>query len=1101
MKNHQLFTLFFFSIIITPLFSQEKSQKLYAWQQDDSELIKGISYKNESTFILSPQETFTQNQINGLKKTVRRWTTLTPTKPKFTETERKKKVEIEQFLQEHQANSLQNMYNRDMVLGTLSNWHHSKFILMLDDPQLNSFIENRFNKKDFKTLHALATYFSKSAETISTKNEINQTQTIVKLETKALEILAKINALPYVNQAIKTNIQEHLAWMKQNRPDLYGDYVAITLPQTPVTFGRLGWMPNNKELSNLQPTATKHAPHTIAPTSELSVLATGMATASPTVEIKETIQEEIERLSRSYVKQFKNKQTRESLATAWQVTKKAKQESKEFQAARNHIKKISTQKAYDALCMMALLEKENLDQAIAYFIQAQTQRSGTICENPSIKNPQNVLIFLAGSPLPITFKETAVESEARLFLKDLVVSSNNKRAAQALALFHYKNAAVYPQAQLIYLAGAKQYADLLDPAKDAIDPALDLNKLYCEYYQQLYWFASNENNYTVKKVVPFTNLFLSAKHLALATIELSAHDKKNPLQGQYGIRANAAFNRTMQTIHDAFKRVIEERMDLARQDHSQIHNLSVLLVKGLCEMPLSMEERKKITDFLNSIPHCSDPIAQSLRTHTFENSLYAHVAALSNNKEDAQNYFRMLFEIDCGNYAKALTHAKEASKSSSFYTPLFLKSLLMRSGLIFKTDAQKLVSIKSNITDHMKECITQKAAFLHDDAIAELEQMRLRKYLPAFPLLISYHCTDMPESANVLVKLLEEAASAAASIQDLKQANIISESTVQTLLDYFSMNSHMPNPIYYYLQLLLEGLITSADFKELTEYIFEIQEIQMHLKTDLKVVKQESILCTSSPYKNQLIEKLEAILANKQNVNNLQSQQVHQIILNLYHVFNPQAQLAVDQELEQLLTEHLGLELHNPPIRKKNLLKTHKDRQQSDNLTHSESLGVPLSSYLKSDHCALRDKIQKFRKNNDFRGYKELQETEQCALSDAHEISSDPTIKIDNLVIKMAHEYMLAQSDSEKPLDPLEIPSIQSLIQKAITIHPFYSYQIIGYELLNDDIWPQNKAKAQEYLHKAITNAEKNINKLSLQDIFQINSTREQLKKLAYELR
>lgn len=1100
MKNHQLFTLLF-SSIITSLFPQEKSQKLYVWQQDDSALINKISYKNDFIFELPPkEEELTPNQINGLKKTVSRWTTLTPAKSKFSEKEHKKKGKIKKFLQEHQTKSLQNEYNRDMFLGTLSRWHHSKFIRMLDVPQLNSFIESRFNKKDFKTLHALATYFSKSAETLSTKNETKQTQTIVRLETKALEILAKINALPHINQAIKTNIQEHLAWMKQNKPDLYGDYVAMTLTQTPITFGRLGWMPINKELSNLQPTVTTHTPHTIKPTPEPSVLATVMTTVSPTVEIKETAQEEIERLSRTYVKQFKNKQTHESLATAWQVTKKAKEESKEFQAAKNHIKKISAKKQYDALCMMTLLEKENPDQAITYFIQAQAQRLGTICEKPHIKNPNITLALLAGYNVPISSQETAIESEVRSFLKDLVVSNNNKKAAQALALFHYKNAISHPSDQLIYLIGAKQYADLLDPSKDTIDPALDLNKLYHDYYQQLYWFASDENNYTVKKVVPLTNLFVCAQHLALATIELSAYDKKNPLRGQHILCANAAFNRIMQTIHSAFKQIIEERLDIARQDPTQIYNLSALLVIGLCEMPLSLEERKKITDFLASIPECSDLIALSLRTHTFENSLYDQISKLSTDKIGAQNYYHMLFEIDCGNYKEAIAYAKKANQSSYFHAPLFLKSLLMRSGLILKTDAQKLISIKSNITDHMRECITQKAAFLHDDAIAELEQMRLRKYLPAFPLLISYHCTDTPESSDIIIKLLEEAASATTNIHELKKAGLISISTLGTLFEYFSINYTL-DPLYSYLQLLLEGLITSSDPQDLAEYIDEINRIQICLNEELKLAKEKSVYHKSTHSKKQLIEKLENILANKQNVNNLQFHKAHQIAVNLYYFFNPQAKIEVGQALDQFLIEHLGLELPNPSIHRKNLPTTQKDRLQSNKLTHEANRIESFNTSLKSGRCPLRDKIQEFRKNNDFQGYKKLQEIEQFELPNSNETPMDPQIRIHNLVIKMAHEYMIAQSGSEKILDPLEISNVQSLIQKAITIHPFYSYQIIGYELLNDTIWPQNKIKAQEYLHKAVTNAENNLKRLSTHDIFQVNRTREQLKKLAFELR
>lgn len=1106
MKSYyQLNTLLFIScfFVAHPSIAQEIAKK-YAWQQDDSELINNLSDK----YLFEPVPVtsfYTQNHVS-LKTQTPRVTRQTPSKKtKINETVRKKKSEIEDFLKQHYTNASLDIFDRKSAIDTLRGWHPSKFILMLDDPQLDKFIENRLLKKDSKTLHALAALIGKSALKLAEKKEVPE-KLIDKLETKALEIIAQINTLPHINQLIKINIAEHLTWMKLYKPHLYLEYQAMCLPQKPIPYVPLNWMPSNNPLRSLEPQKTAQSASTPAAQSPSVKSVTSLPAVSQPTPItinessknieSETSQEEIERLSRLLVRQFKTRQYLESLKTAWTVTKKAKSESIEFQAAKDHIKKMSGKNDYNSLIMMAALEKDKPDQAITYFMQAQAQRSGLIYEHSKIDSPKNTLIFLTGSPLLISFEETDFVTETRQFL-DSLAKNNNKRAVQALALFHYKNAAANPKNQLISLHHAKKYADLLDPAKDTLDPAFDLDRFYNDYYQQLYKFACDENNYAINGSVPLTNIFLCTSHLAKAALELEKLGKKNEYSRQYAKRANASFNRNMQIIHTAFGEVIKQRIELAKKDQSHVANLTIMLVNGISGMPLSIEERTQITDFLKSVPNCSDPVATSLRNKTFENSHYAHAAAHSDQIAAADEYFRMLFAIDCGNYPQAMSHAKAATKASSDFASLFLKSILMRSGLIFKTDAQKLISIKGNLADHMSKCPTQKAVFLHSDAIAELEQMRTRKFLPAYPLLIDYNCTlNKPESGNTLVDLLEEAAAAGPTIQTLKRAEIISYPTWQTLIDYCTMNEKTMDPVYTYIRLLLEGIITSSDQTEVTEYNQGILYAIVYLTDDLKDRKLESAFHLITSQKARLVEKLERILASKQNVNNLQRKEVHQSILNLYYLFNPVAKSGVFSELDQLFSSFVDLDVLSPKAAKKNnkinaISATKKDQTQTNSLTNTR-----YENYYTSDRCTMRDRIHDFRIKKDFSGYKKLYEANQFAITQTTAQSPDPILRIDNLVTRMGHEYMLAQAESQNSLNPLDLPAVNSLIQQAITIHPFYSYHAIACELINDDVWPKDLKKGTEFMHKAIVNGEKNLSKLSSNDILCLNDARKQLKTL-----
>jgi hypothetical protein len=881
----------------------------------------------------------------------------------------------------------------------------------------------------------------------------------------------------------------------------------MCLPQKPIPYVPLNWMPSNNPLRSLEPQKiAQPAPSKAAQSQSVQSVTSLSRGLQPTpITINESSkniepespQEEIERLSRLLVRQFKTRQYLESLKTAWSVTKKAKTESNEFLAAKDHIKKMSIKSDYNALVMMAALEKDNPDKSITYFVQAQAQRSGVIGEHSQIEHPQRTLAFLIGSPLLIGFEETDFVAETRQFL-DSLAQKHNKKAAQALALFHYKNAAANPKYQLICLHHAKKYADLLDPAKDSIDPTLDLEKFYNDYYQQFYRFASDENNYAINDSVPLTNIFLCTSHLAKAALELEKLGKKNEYSRQYAKRANASFNRNMQIIHAAFGDVIKQRIELAKKDLSHVANLTSMLVNGISGMPLSIEERTQITDFLKSVPDCSDSVAISLRNKTFENSHYARVAVHAHQITASEDYFRMLFAIDCGNYPLALSHAKAATKTSCDFASLFLKSIFMRSGLIFKTDAQKLISIKGNLADHLSKCSTQKAAFLHSDAIAELEQMRARKFLPAYPLLIEYNCTiNKTESGNTLVTLLEEAAAACPTIQALKQAEIISYPTWQTLIDYCTMNEKTMDPVYAYIRLLLEGIITSSDQTEITAYNQGILYAIVYLTDDLKDRKLESAFHLLTSQKARLIEKLESILANKQNVNNLQSKDVHQSILNLYYLFNPVAKSGVFSQLDQLFSSIVDFDVLPPKAAKKNnkintFSTTKKDQTQTNSLANTE-----YENYYTNDRRTMRDLIHDFRIKNDFAGYKKLYEENQFTLNQTTAQNPDPISRIDNLVTKMGHEYMLAQAESHNSLNPLDLPAVNSLIQQAIAIHPFYSYHAVAIELLNGDLLPQSIEKATEYLYKAVINGEKHLNHLYQKDVACLNEARKQLKILA----
>lgn len=348
-----------------------------------------------------------------------------------------------------------------------------------------------------------------------------------------------------------------------------------------------------------------------------------------------------------------------------------------------------------------------------------------------------------------------------------------------------------------------------------------------------------------------------------------------------------------------------------------------------------------------------------------------------------------------------------------------------------------------------------------------------------------------------MVDLLKEAAAAAPTIQALKQAEIISFPTWLTLIDYCTMNTNTMDPVYAYIGLLLEGINSSSDQTEVTEYTQGMLYATIYLTDDLKDRELESPFHLITSQKAQLVEKLESILASKKEVNNLQRKEVHQSILDLYYLFNPLAKSGIFGELDQLFAAHIDSDILTPKavkkIHKKNTLSTtRKDQTQTNSLTDTG-----YENYYTSDRCTVRDRIHDFRINKDFAGYKKLYESNQFSMAQTTTQDPDPILRIDNLVTKMGHEYMLAQAESQNSLNPLDIPAINSLIQQAITLHPFYSYQAIACELLNDDVWPKDLKKGTEYLHQAVINGEKNLSKLSSSDIMCLNAARKQLKALA----
>lgn len=1048
--------------------------RIYAWQQDDLALLDALPDKyvpTPATFAHEPEKPLSMPQMSRHKNITKSWQYIgLPPLKLTTKTQKEKRKQVTKFFAEQLALGSQNAFDRDAALQTLIGWDESKIELCMYDTQFDEFITQRVAKKDTKSLYILATLLDKTGRKLRQKEEKVSQKRGYFLETKALDIAHQINQLARANKAIQDSISSHLEYIALYEPALHNYYQSLSGLHTQKqvsTFNLSAGLPDQKipalNSSDIAPpivpkTHIDGSEETKSSSQDVVPVGPSPSTNSATSNEPANLQEEIDRLARLYIRQYKTGSQKESVKTAWDVTKKAKRDSTAFSDAKMHIQKVSNKNDFDALSMMASLELDNPEQAIDYFIKAQAMRPDIILEFPEKTDRALTLGLLASTSVKFILDDYDYIAAARHFIFELAINQKNKRAAQALALFHSKNAAINPANQLSCLHGAKLFADLLDPAQDAIDPALNLTRLYYNYYQQLYVFAQDKQNYAVKGVIPLPNLLFATQHLAKATCELVKLCQKNPSYARYDKKAHFAFYHNLHAIQVALEGEIAARIKDARQDRSKISILIDTLLTGIAEIPLSVEQRKTVIQSLKEVDNGPDSLVACLLSNNFVGSPYAKIFQ---EKNAAHDYAQMLFAIDREEHKEALRYGQKAQNLGSSNASAYIKNLLMRTNLVFKTDEQKLKSVLSNLQILTDDIALGKKTniFLHCDTITTLKQMCERRFLLAFPALIGYYCAvNQKGSSSLVIELMDKAAASATHHVDLCRMEILSGSIWECLFDYCTMNKETFDPIYKYTQLLLEVVPTGSE-EDLVTISQPLAKATADIEKELNTAKKESAFWKKTPMREALIEKLERILADNSIVSSLKTKPVHKAILDLYFLFNPDAGNAMEK-------------LYYPAI---------DALVESGNKKNPAS--VPQSVNRPSEErYSIRKKLTEFRKSNHVAEYKRLYEKNPP--TPPHLPNQQPMEIIETLMLQMGHEYLLAQAESDKQLNPMNVPGVNSLIHKAISIHPLYAYTTIAYELTNDHIFPPDVETGRGFLLRANQYVDAHKGKIPEKDLF-----------------
>lgn len=417
---------------------------------------------------------------------------------------------------------------------------------------------------------------------------------------------------------------------------------------------------------------------------------------------------------------------------------------------------------------------------------------------------------------------------------------------------------------------------------------------------------------------------------------------------------------------------------------------------------------------------------------------------------------------------------KKLKKQDRLALPFFIKDLFMRTDLIFKTDKQKLPGIINTLQSfrHDMSIGNKETIFLHHDCILTLEQMQGRKFLPAFPPLIAYYCTmNNPQSPTILVKLLEDARASVNQPGQLCQQQIISESTLHHLLNYYTLNPASLDPLYKYTQLLLESFITTP---EATHSHFEaVPQIIEFIIADIKVKKEKTAYRKQSQARIDFIKQLEAFFADNSAIARIKGTEFHQHLIDLYYLFNPD----VKQKIHKIASQGADI-LLSTLLSPGNVSDFQTDTMQLDLSSIDSNFEKRKSS---------RKQLTELRKNGNFEEYKQRFQNKQLNLLEDDQPAT-PMSKIDNYLLQMGHEYLLAQADSKEPVDPLEVKRIQALIEEAIATHPFYAYATLAFEFINDNFWPVNIQKGTGFLSRATLWATGNQEKMNLQDKLFLNN-------------
>ncbi len=739
---------------------------------------------------------------------------------------------------------------------------------------------------------------------------------------------------------------------------------------------------------------------------------------------------------------------------------------------------------HSALMAKTVLHKQdaNPTRAILYFMEAQKLRGAKLEKDPQEIDP-TTFAALTGTLKTIMHNTDQVTQQAIDYITALA-NSYNQQAIQALATHYHKAASENPATQLLNLRMAFQHLNHLDTKSDPL-PGFNYRQILFDYFQQLYTFARFDEHATTQGIMDMRKYFFLTRLLADALIGLN-RVANTPKQEDWKTQARCSLKGNLLKISVHSNRSLEE---FNPQNPAQRADIHTLILDGANGLPLSIGQRKKIIEKLRAHDP-QDPLVVSL-SGPYETSEYYKRSVREKNAGD-HDYYRMLFALDKTDYKTALALAHKASREHNDYrAQMYISNILLYTNLIPRTDDQKLQSIRSVRQDLMNPLKMWTLFPVHADALELAHKLAALNHLPTLEYLVDVYCADHAKRYNPMMyknlfAQIKQIIKTSGSAQGLP---VLSAPDFYTDFIYMCWLDKSLDPAWEYMDCLLEFVLQSTDAPRAQPAAAILERFAEDVGVNL-AIDQQPETTTPSEGHQKLKEKIGIVMSNKTMVEHLKSNGCHQAALKLYWSLNPDeaplennldpvlsnlSQLFVPMELLQTQNE-TGHELALAP----KYSKTNK-REILDFATGDINQLKCSPSFQRA--LAITD----FRKRGDFKLYAKTYGNEPWHQPD----TTDRREYVIDLLVKAAHEYMMAQAHASTELAMLEIPAVQALVQQAITIDPVYTYMNVSYLLQENSIWPHNAHEGYKYLHKATQSAENSKKKLHDADIISLNKLKQ----------
>lgn len=785
-------------------------------------------------------------------------------------------------------------------------------------------------------------------------------------------------------------------------------------------------------------------------------------------------------------------------------------------AFENNIKKLMQQKKEieemkpNILYYQIILHKDDTEQgpSITHFMEAQNARHGKLVEEP-VEYDSTTFAALSNKFTNVTCS-THEDIQKAIAHISALADQGNQQAIQAIATYHHKAAMEIPSMQLVHLRMAYNYLNRLDPNSSAAKlNGFNPRQIYLDYFQQLYNFARLDKNAQTKGEVLWTKFYSLTRFIAESLEglkKISTHQNTTDLI----VDIKCSLKGNLHRIRSSADSLIEHYAPAVPAQLSRV--LHTLLMNGANGLPLSIRQRQAVIKRLHA-QNSQDAILQSLTSKIYEGSSYQEEAT-NENMPYSDDYYRMLFAIDTQDYRTALKLAQKLHIThNDFRAQMYCSNILLSTNIAPRTDDQKLVAIRKTLDDVMIPAKLITLLPVYSDAVHMAKEIAKRNNIPALELLIDAYCADdyhhVPGSQlmNLLTQLKEvlHTSTTPAALTTLTSKDFY------TSLTYFCGNNQTFDPLWLYANCLLECVVKNKDAKAAEPAAQIIKQITEAIEEDIKAERKDSGFFVASDARSQLSERLKTIVSNKEIVDILQLNNAHTTALKLHWALNPHKKISIDsaeaqQMVDEVVNDMVSTFLDSNTPATDHLLDS--DGNTENNSIALELIDVPkiaktstmkseniltinrdtIEEYVNGSYYRRRNIITDLLKRKDFKLYKKEYGQDKPIARNREECFP----QIQDFLLMAAHEYMIAQADSAKPLEVFDVPSAAALIQQALKIHPYYGCLEIANALIDNYIWPQNIEMGYRYLLKATELAEKHRDKLSIQDHVYLQSTRSQ---------